>query len=1026
MSGLRSSGFFCIRSSLLPWESFLAWAEKKEREDLRAALRAWLALPEVREAIFLASPSLEESLEHWERDPASERGQKVELSLVKYFARMSARATPFGLFSGVALGAVAEKSALRLAPRRENARATRLDGELLAALAELFAKEHKSKIRFEPSSSLYKAAGRLRFAFAKKTEQGRSYDLLAVEPTPHLEAALEAAKGGALLSAIGALVAERAGVSREEGTLFAERLAERGILVPEIEPFVTGEEPLLGVVAPLRAIDEKRAKTLEQVRGALRALDEAGLGQAPSRYRALAQEIATLGAPTELPRLFQVDMVKKGALALSSAVLDEVQKGVSLLHRITETAPSEDLERWKQEFQERFEGREVPLALALDEESGIGLGAPAPEPLLRGLALPSGDDARASFGPRESFLLEKLLSARRGEEFSLSDADVKALEVKEPRRPLPEALAAVFTLEAPSAEALDRGEFRYFLGGVQGPSGAALLGRFGHADPSLLEKIRAHLEEEEALRPRAVFAEVVHLPEGRLGNVIFRPVLRGHEIPFLGRSGGGERIPIQDLLVSVAAGRIVLRSRSLEREVVPRITCAFNLEHRASQPLHRFLGMLQYQDVASSLGFQWGALASAPWLPRVVHGKCVLALARWDVRGEDVATLKKAKRGERAAALHAVRERLQLPRRVALADYDNLLPLDLENPLSQDALFQLVKERASFTLTEIWPEAGSLPLEGEDGHFHHEIVAPFVLRDTPPSSRETPPRTGEGARSFAPGSSCAYFKLYTGAGTADLVLKTLVQPVVQEALALGLAERWFFLRYRDPRPHLRLRFFGPRALELVPLLHARAKPFLEDGRIARLQLDTYERELERYGGDRGVSLAEEVFAADSACALALVQATPGDQGADLRWRLLVRGVDQLLEDLGFALEAKRAFAKKEKEGYGAELGAQDAFWRQLGQRFRRERASLEALLDRTKDASSPHAKALAAFALRSERLRALVPELRALPLPLEELAQSYVHLHANRLLRTAQRAQEACLHYFLERLYEAESARARP
>jgi len=45
--------------------------------------------------------------------------------------------------------------------------------------------------------------------------------------------------------------------------------------------------------------------------------------------------------------------------------------------------------------------------------------------------------------------------------------------------------------------------------------------------------------------------------------------------------------------------------------------------------------------------------------------------------------------------------------------------------------------------------------------------------------------------------------------------------------------------------------------------------------------------------------------------------------------------------------------------------------------------------------------------------------------PLPELASSYVHMHANRLLRTAQRQQEACLHYFLERLYDAALARAR-
>src|SRR5262249_52939312 len=145
-------------------------------------------------------------------------------------------------------------------------------------------------------------------------------------------------------------------------------------------------------------------------------------------------------------------------------------------------------------------------------------------------------------------------------ELVLEEEDLRALEAEGPRPPLPDALCAVATLAARSAEALDRGEFTYHLASAFGPSGVTLLGRFAHADRALEERVREHLREEEALRKDAVFAEVVHLPEGRLGNVIFRPVLRGHEIPFLGRSGGGLPIPITDLLVSVEAGRIVLRS----------------------------------------------------------------------------------------------------------------------------------------------------------------------------------------------------------------------------------------------------------------------------------------------------------------------------------------------------------------------------------------------------------------------------------------------------------------------------------
>ena len=59
-----------------------------------------------------------------------------------------------------------------------------------------------------------------------------------------------------------------------------------------------------------------------------------------------------------------------------------------------------------------------------------------------------------------------------------------------------------------------------------GPSGARVMGRFCHASPAIERIVRDHLRQEQARRPEAVFAEVVHLNEGRAGNVLCRPVLR--------------------------------------------------------------------------------------------------------------------------------------------------------------------------------------------------------------------------------------------------------------------------------------------------------------------------------------------------------------------------------------------------------------------------------------------------------------------------------------------------------------------
>ena len=94
----------------------------------------------------------------------------------------------------------------------------------------------------------------------------------------------------------------------------------------------------------------------------------------------------------------------------------------------------------------------------------------------------------------------------------------------------------------------------------------------------------------------------------------------------------------------------------------------------------------------------------------------------------------------------------------------------------------------------------------------------------------------------------------------------------------------------------------------------------------------------------------------------------------------------------------------------------------LSTRFRSERKGLEALLNRAPSSDALLALGQAALRGRSERLAAIVSQLRhaarkaQLSVPITELAPGYLHMHANRLLRSAHRAQELVLYDFLCRL----------
>src|ERR1043166_7946423 len=146
------SGLVVMRTPLLPMEEIEAWcaglqvphaadgvldeALAHDRALLRARLREIVGRPEIAEALFLASPDLFDTLEHWKRDPESKKGRKTEQALVRYFLRMASRPTPFGLFSGCTAGRTGERTRLALAPLSAYRRYSRLDMDYLFALCE--------------------------------------------------------------------------------------------------------------------------------------------------------------------------------------------------------------------------------------------------------------------------------------------------------------------------------------------------------------------------------------------------------------------------------------------------------------------------------------------------------------------------------------------------------------------------------------------------------------------------------------------------------------------------------------------------------------------------------------------------------------------------------------------------------------------------------------------------------------------------------------------------------------------------
>ncbi len=1014
-SQLTTSGFFVMRAPLLPME---------ELDQLRSDPLYWQILSkrsDVREALHLASPGLLQRLAEGKPD------DRVAASVTAYLVRMCTRATPFGLFAGCALGTVADTTALTVDGPEGTTRHSRPDTEVLAALVERLLKDPSTRpaMAVEPNSSRYQAAGAMRLIESRLRDGRRTHHLVVVEDDAPLRCALDTAAGGCSVEKVAEAVAAKAGVELDEAREYVDALVEAHVLTPVAEPAVTGAEPLAHVLSCLSGPElAATSETLTRVSEELTRLDAAGLGNPPSAYDSVSTSLLELAGGGDTARAVQVDLHRDGSgLTLGPDAVQLLEKGIDVLHRVSPQGGDPALLRFKADFANRYEDREVPLMEALDEEMGVGYDrSPHPaadeSPLLAGMDL-GGAAGNYAFTARDATLLDLVMRARENGAESLDlDADtVTRLAVATPP-PLPDAFA-VF------ASMLDDG---IEIQSVAGPSGAELLGRFCHGDDRLHGAVREHLRAEEALAPGVVFAEIIHLPEGRVGNVLARPVLRDYELVLLGRSGApaDRQISVDELTVRLDGDRVVLHSPRLGAEVRPRLTTAHNPAWRGFG-VYRFLAALQNDGVAAGLAWDWGAMSSAPTLPRVTAGKLVLARARWRL---SAAEIKAVTGTDPVAGWETVSAVRGLPKELLITDGDNRLYVDTTSAALTATAAKVLRGRSAAVIEEVLPSAVAT---GPQGRFAHEIIVPFIRRGEPAPS-PAPWRAPGVRRSFAPGSEWLYIKAYTGTASADRILTDAVAPAIMRLSDEGILDRWFFLRYADPDHHLRLRLHGdPAALRehALPVLTDALAPHLGDGTVWKVSTDTYDREVERYGGDAGIELAEQIHAADSDAVLDVLGLLDGDFGEaapEARWKLCLYATDRLLADAGLDMQQRRDWAKSGAAGYRPEYPNAANLDPGIGQRWRTERADVTALLDDTHEHTYEPAREV--FRRRSDRLRPLLAELAdrsdrgELTQPYTALLHSFSHLNAVRLLRSAARTHELILLSFLDRYYASQIARA--
>jgi len=164
-------------------------------------------------------------------------------------------------------------------------------------------------------------------------------------------------------------------------------------------------------------------------------------------------------------------------------------------------------------------------------------------------------------------------------------------------------------------------------------------------------------------------------------------------------------------------------------------------------------------------------------------------------------------------------------------------------------------------------------------------------------------------RTFIPGDSWVYYKIYTGTKTSDIILAEAIKPIVEELTAKGAIDQWFFIRYADPKHHIRVRFHynDPDAIGIIMrTVYERLYAFAKADLIWKIQVDTYNREIERYGEEH-IEMAEQLFSHESDMIVNFLDMVDGEEGEELRWLFAIRALDTMLADFGYSEDEKLTF-----------------------------------------------------------------------------------------------------------------------
>ncbi|WP_194191559.1 lantibiotic dehydratase [Clostridium chrysemydis] len=878
------SDVFLLRTPLKSYSTFLNNSNtSKSEENYYDNL--------LEEGILISSYNLHETISNYKRKNVK-FDSALKNSIKKYYVRQCTRATPFGLFAGVSLGNFKDTKCEFNSNTYNQTKHISPDYKWIMKVVKTIELHGNLKnVTLFSNEALFSIGNRIINYYSPKYSQKNDSDsntleITSIKNSPYISAILEKSKNGIKYNDLVDTLKElnnKLDSNRIEN--FILNLLSEEYLYTDLRPTFDTNNPLKDLIDKLHhySVNFYDLPILEDIDKLFYEYNNSAFGFGTSILEKIYSKMKYF---SDDDKFINVNYKNQFKVTIPNFIKDEIKDVIDALSILSLTNNyNNQMRDHVNKFLEKYGiYREIPVLELLNEDFGIGspsdyTNPPSSNPIFFNSI--NNEDLK-----KRDFLMLKITEAlAKNTDVFINDSDlINFKETSYKSEEYLDSLEINFLLSSLTSNDLENGNYTLTIAPNLGSPGAGKsFGRFN--DVLNLSNIEKEVLKREAeLYEDTLNAEIIAAPiKGRNGNITFSNIFRDYFVNILVPvSNEKTRIHIDDILVGVENNLFYLKSKSLNKRII--ISSNHMLNYQQGCNVYRFLReVCNYRQVREPFSFiTYDLLNKFTFVPRIKYKNTVLRTATWNLFKTSFTDPYNLENFSKEFSKKRIE--LNIPNLVYITESDNRTLINLEDSSSIKDILNQINKKNKCVLTEFEFDSFSNWLSINDQSYITEITTIAYKNYTsfeknninknlklfPTQSDLTTKRSLVSSfdtnRNTNILDNWIYLKLYCNSKKQGEIIGIYIKQLIDNLKSTNSLEKHFFIRYDENGSHIRLRLKSQSKESSKVILNELSvwtKFLLENKILNNISLDSYVREIERYGGPLTIDAAETFFSDQS-------------------------------------------------------------------------------------------------------------------------------------------------------------------